>query len=106
MHSWEMVDLLMVFHFHENFRDDMPISPPHVPLRIVRIVLDLPLEFLADLGDDFVFTVCVEEEVPETFMTMRSKRTTWTQLGVNLGKIVCGAPSSASPSFSWFFLYI
>ena len=56
-HSWEVVDLLVVFHLHEDFRGDVPVGPPHVPLGIVAISLDLPLQFLAHLGHDLVFAV-------------------------------------------------
>jgi hypothetical protein len=53
-----MVDLLMMFHLHENFRGDCPVCPPDVPFCVILICFDLPFEFFADLGDDFVLTVC------------------------------------------------
>lgn len=42
IHPWEMVNFLMVFHFHEHFWGDCPVGPPKIPLCVILIVFDFP----------------------------------------------------------------
>lgn len=106
VHPRKMINFLMMFHFHEDFGSNCPVSPPDIPLRIARIRLDLPLQLLAHLRHHLVLAVYLKRTLPQTFMTNRSNLTTLIQFGANLGKINCGAVSSLSASLSWFFLFI
>ena len=95
-----MVDLLMMFHLHQNFWSDMPISPPEIPFRIILIIFDFNLELFGYFGDNFVLTIWVDELIPETLMSMRSNRMCWVQLATNLGMMGYDPLSSLSLSLS------
>lgn len=106
VHAWEVVDLLVVLHLHQHLGSYCPVGPPDVPFGVVAVGLHFPLQFLPHFGHDFVLAIWVGGGVPETLTTMRSKRTTLTQFGANLGTMVWGAVSSLLLSLSWFFLFM
>ena len=56
-HPREMVDFLMMFHFHQGFRNDMPVGPPQVPFRIILVALSFEFKLFCHFVDDFVLTV-------------------------------------------------
>ena len=57
IHSWKMINFLMMLHFHEYFRGDMPISPPKIPLRIILISFNFPFKFLCNFRYNFIVTI-------------------------------------------------
>ena len=76
----------------------MPISPPEIPFGIILISLDFNLELLGHFSHNFILTICIVKDIPETLMRIRSKRMCWVQLGTNLGIIGSHPLSSLSLS--------
>ena len=105
-HAGKVIDFLMMFHLHEDFRGDVPVGPPEVPLRVILVGFDFDFELLGHFGDNFILTIWVRGVLPETLMRMRSKRMCWVQLGTNLGMRGSEPLSSLSRSLSLFFLFI
>lgn len=108
VHAGEMVDLLVVLHFHQHFGRHCPVRPPDVPLGVVRVVSHLPFEFLSDTGHHLVAAICTVQYVPATFITIRSNRIICAQFAANFGgtgSTISSSCSSSSP-FSRTFLFI
>lgn len=53
----EVVDLLVVLHAEEGFREHRVVGPPHVPVRGFGVGLHLPLEQLGDQPHHWVLAV-------------------------------------------------
>ncbi len=84
-HSWEMVDLLVMLHFHQSLWKNVPICPPNIPLRIILISLNFPFKFFRNFRQYFICAIYIKRFVPETLIIIRSKRKPWAQFGVNFG---------------------
>ncbi len=57
MHSWKMVDLLMMLHFHQGLRKNVPVRPPEIPFRVLLVFLGFKFELLAHFGKNIVNAV-------------------------------------------------
>lgn len=59
MHSWKMIDFLMMLHFHKSLRYNMPICPPEIPFCILFVFLYFKFQLFTYFGKYIVNTVWI-----------------------------------------------
>lgn len=71
MYSGVVINLLVEVHAEEDVGEDGAVRPPHIPVVLIALGLDLPVQLLGDVAHYVVLCVYFALSLPEMFITIR-----------------------------------